>query len=252
MVSLIQAIILSIVQGITEWFPISSSGHLAIVQEFFGFQNLDFVVFLHFASLLSVVILYGKDIARLTIISKENMSYILKLILAITPVAIVGYLFREHVRYSFSNMFFMGIFFIVFGILVYSTKSTREIKRTPSKLDAIVIGFAQTLSLFPGISRAGMTMGSALILGIKKEEAVKFSFILAVPIIIGATLLEAKEIALSNIPYTILITSFIITLFISLITVKLLIRVIKTDKFYLFGIYNIILGILIFVWSFFR
>ncbi len=252
MVSLIQAIILSIVQGITEWFPISSSGHLAIVQELFGFQNLGFVVFLHFASVLSVVILYGKDIARLTVINKENMSYIIKLLLAIAPVAIVGYLFIEHVRYSFSNMLFMGIFFMIFGIFVYSTKSTREIKKTPSKLDALVIGFAQTLSLFPGISRAGMTMGSGLILGIKKEESIKFSFILAVPIIIGATLLEAKEITLSGIPYMTLITAFTITLFTSLIMVKLLIRIIKNDKFYLFGIYNIILGILIFVWSFFR
>ena len=252
MVSFIQAVILSIVQGITEWFPISSSGHLAIVQELFGFQDLAFDVYLHFASVLAVVILFGKDIAKLTIINKENIRYITKLIIALVPAAIVGFYYLDYVKYAFGNFLFMGLFFMIFGVLIYFTKYAKERKGQPSKIDSFIIGISQTLSLFPGVSRSGMTMGSGLILGLKKEEAVKFSFILAVPIILGATLLEVKEITAIDLSYAGLITSFTLTLFISLITIKLLIRIIKSDKFYLFGIYNFIMGFFIMVWSFYR
>jgi undecaprenyl-diphosphatase len=95
-----------------------------------------------------------------------------------------------------------------------------------------------------------MTVGSGLILGIKKEEAIKFSFLLAVPIILGATLVEAKEIALSNIPPTTLLTAFTITLLTSLVTIKLLIKIINSDKFHLFGIYNVVLGIIVLILNF--
>jgi len=252
MVSLGQAIILSIIQGVTEWFPISSSGHLALMHEFFGFQNLGFDVYLHFASVLAVVILFGKDIARLTFLTKANINYIIKLVIALVPAAIIGFFYKEQVRQAFGNFFFMGLFFMIFGVLIYSTKNAREMKSKPNKIDSFIIGVSQMFALFPGISRSGMTMGSGLILGLKKEEAIKFSFLLAVPIILGATLVEAKEISVQNIPFTTLLTSFTVTLLISLWTIKLLIRIIKSDKFYLFGIYNFILGFLVFVWSFYR
>jgi len=251
MVSLGEAILLSFVQGITEWFPISSSGHLALVHQFLGFQNLAFDVYLHFASVLAVIILYGKDIAKLTFPTRTNRRYILKLFIAILPVAIVGFIYKDHVKYAFSNSLFIGIFFIIFGFFIYATKFAKEQKQKPSFMDAAIIGFAQTLALFPGISRAGMTMGSALMTGVKKEEAVKFSFILAVPIILGATLLEAKEIALANIPATTLLTAFTITLLTSLLTIKFLIKIVQTEKFYLFGFYNIILGIIVVLVSIF-
>ncbi len=252
MVSFIQAIILSLIQGITEWFPISSSGHLALAQEFFGFQSLGFDVYLHFASVLAVVILFGRDIAELTILNKKNLRYIMKLLIALIPAAIVGFFYREHIRYAFGNFFFMGLFFMIFGFLIYSTKYAKEIKLKPNKIDSLIIGISQTLSLLPGISRSGMTMGSGLILGLKKEEAIKFSFLLAVPIIIGAMLVEAGEITQLNLPFYVLLTSFTITLLTSLITIKLLIRIIKSDKFYLFGIYNFVLGFFVFVWSLVR
>ena len=251
MVSLFQAIVLSIVQGITEWFPISSSGHLALMQRFFGFQNLGFDVYLHFASVFSVIILFRKDIARLLIFDKYSINYLKRLLIAIIPAAILGLLLREHVRFAFSNLLFMGVFFAIFGVFVYSTKYAREYKYRPSKMDSLIIGISQVFSLFPGISRSGMTMGSGLILGVKKESSIRFSFLLAIPIIFGASLFEVKEIALSDINLTVFLTSFTITLFTSLLTIKILIKIIKNNKFYLFGIYNIILGIALVVWSFF-
>jgi len=250
MVSFIQAIILSLVQGFTEWFPISSSGHLALAQEFLGVQDLGFIVYLHFASVLAVVILFWKDIINLFV--GKKISYMLKIIVAIIPAVIIGFLLEKHVRYAFGNFLFIGIFFMIFGFFIYFTKYAKERKKEPSVSDAGYIGISQVFSLFPGVSRSGMTMGSGLILGLKKEEAIKFSFLLAIPMIFGASLIEAKEIALSDIHFVTFLTSFTITLFISLLTIKFLIRVIKSNRFYLFGIYNIILGLLVVVWNLVR
>lgn len=250
MVSFIQAIILSFVQGITEWFPISSSGHLALTQELLGIQDLGFIVYLHFASVLAVVILFWKDIINLVV--EKRTKYLIKLAIAIIPVAIIGLLLKDHVRNAFSNLLFIGIFFIIFGSFIYFTKYSKERKGRPSMSDSIYIGISQIFALFPGVSRSGMTMGSGLILGLKKEEAIKFSFLLAIPVIFGASLLEAREIALSEIHFATFLTAFTITLLTSLLTIFLLIKVIKSNKFYLFGIYNVILGIIVVLWSLFR
>lgn len=252
MVTFIEAIILSIVQGITEWFPISSSGHLVLVQELLGNtasdQSFGFIIFLHFASVLSVVILYGKDIAQLTILNKKNISYLIKLAIAIIPAGIVGILLLDQVRNAFNNFLFLGIFFMIMGVFIFSTKYARERKNTITNSDAAWVSISQVFSLFPGVSRSGMTMGSGLILGLKKQEAIKFSFLLAIPIIIGATIVEAKEISLANIHFTVLLTSFTITLLISLLTIKFLVNTIMNNRFYLFGIYNFILGVLVVLW----
>ena len=251
MVSLFDAVILSIVQGITEWFPISSSGHLALVQEILGFQSLGFDVYLHFASVFSVVIVFWKDIKRLFKLNRENLIYLTRLAIAIIPAAIVGILLRDHVRVAFGSKLFIGLFFMIFGFFIYATKYAKEKWNRPSKFDALIIGISQVFALFPGVSRSGMTVGTGLVTGLKKDVAIKFSFLLAIPMILGATLVEAKEIVLTNTPFLILLTSFTLTLFTSLMTIKLLVRIIKSDKFYLFGIYNIILGAIVVGWSFF-
>src|SRR3989344_2049403 len=120
MVSLIQAIILSIIQGITEWFPVSSSGHLVLMQHFFGFQNLAFDVFLHFASILAVLIIFWKDIIE--ILKQKNWKYIGLIILAIIPAFLFGVLLRDYIVASFNSFLFLGLFFIFSGIVIFSTK----------------------------------------------------------------------------------------------------------------------------------
>ena len=247
MVSFIQAIILSFVQGITEWFPISSSGHLVLAQKFLGVENFGFTVYLHFASVLAVVILFWKDIINL--VAEKRVKYLFKLAVAIVPAAIAGIYLLKHVKGAFTSLFFMGVFFVIFGVFTYSTKYAREMKGKPTIADSVIIGISQIFSLFPGISRSGMTMGSGLILGLKKEEAIKFSFLLAIPIIFGASLIEAKEIMLADISFVALLSSFTITLFISLLTIKFLIKIIKSNKFYLFGVYNFLLGVSLIIWT---
>lgn len=250
---LFQAVILSIIQGISEWFPVSSSGHLAIMHNIFGFQNLSFDVFLHFASIFAVILIFWKDIIKLlNIKNKENLRYIFYIAIAIIPAGIIGYLFKKQIEGFFSSIFYIGIFFIISGILVYSTKFSKEKKEEISLFDSIFIGLLQAIAILPGISRSGATISSSIFRGVSKKEAVKFSFLIAIPVILGASILEFKDLTLSNISYFILLLCFFITFITSLFTIKILMKIIKSEKFYLFGVYNLVLGILILIWNFLK
>ena len=249
MVSLIEAIILSIIQGITEWFPVSSSGHLALMQQFFGFQNLPYDVFLHFAGIFAVLFVFKREVLKLLSFNRVSLKYISLLVIALIPAGFVGFLLSDWIENLFSNMTYLGIFFIFSGVVVYSTKFSIERKSDINNKDAWFIGLLQALAILPGISRSGMTISAGLFKGISKRAAIRFSFLMSIPLILGASALKAKDLILSNIDISILIISFIITFLVSLITIKLLIRIIKSDKFYLFGIYNILLGIIILIIS---
>lgn len=252
MVSLLEAVFLSVIQGITEWFPVSSSGHLALLHHFFGFQNLSFDVFLHFASILAIVIIFWKDIISLFNLSKrENLSYILFIVIAIIPAFIFGILLKEYIIASFQSFLFLGFFFIFSGIIIYSTKFAKEKKLRMRGAESLFIGLMQVFALFPGISRSGMTISAGLFAGLKKQEAIKFSFLLAIPVILGASLAEATHVLKADVSYLVLIVSFIVTFLVSLVTIRLLIKVIRSDRFYLFGIYNFVLGVLALGRSFF-
>ena len=249
MVSLIEAIILSIIQGITEWFPVSSSGHLALMQQFFGFQNLPYDVFLHFAGIFAVLFVFKREILKLLSFNRVSLKYISLLVIALIPAGFVGFLLSDWIENLFSNMTYLGIFFIVSGLVVYSTKFSIERKSDINNKDAWFIGLLQVLAILPGISRSGMTISAGLFKGVSKRAAIRFSFLMSIPLILGASALKAKDLMISNINLSILVISFIITFFVSLITIKLLIKIIKSDKFYLFGIYNIILGIVVLIVS---
>jgi len=249
MISLTEAIILSVIQGITEWFPVSSSGHLALMQQFFGFQNLSYDVFLHFAGIFAVLFVFKREVLKLLSFNKVSLKYIGLLILALIPAGLAGFLLSDWIENLFSNMTYLGIFFIISGLVVYSSKFSIERKSDISNKDAWFIGLLQALAILPGISRSGMTISAGLFKGISKRAAIRFSFLMSIPLILGASVLKTKDLIVSNIDISILIISFIITFLVSLITIKLLIKIIKSDKFYLFGIYNILLGIVVLIIS---
>ena len=241
---------MSVIQGVAEWLPISSSGHLALMHNFFGFQSLSFDVFLHFASILAVLFIFRKDIIQLlNLRKKENLNYIFFILLGIIPAGLVGVLFKDQIESFFSSLFYLGIFFIVSGILIYSTKFAQVKSKKIGLFDSLFIGVFQAVAILPGISRSGATISGGIFRGIKKEEAVKFSFFMAIPIVLGAAVIELKDLVATNLDYSLLIVSFIITFLVSLFTIKLLLKIIKTDKFYLFGVYNFVLGILVVIWS---
>lgn len=248
MINIIQVIILSIVQGVTEWFPISSSGHLAIFHNIFGFSSLSFDVFLHFASILAVIFIFFNDI--IDIFKKKQIKYILLIIIAIIPAGIIGFLFKSQIEGFFSNLLFLGIFFIISGGIVYSTRFAKEkIDKKLTWFDSLFIGIFQAIAILPGISRSGATISSGLFRGLKKAESVRFAFIIAIPVILGASLVEAKDIVFGDISYVYLISAFIITFIVSLAAIKLLLKILKSERFYWFGIYNAIVGILLVIWS---
>ncbi len=251
MVSLIQALILSIVQGITEWLPISSSGHLFLIHNIFGFQDLSYDLFLHLGSSLALLIVFRKEIKELLKLDEKSLKYIFYLFIALIPAAILGFFFR---KYDLPNMFYLGFFFIFSGIIVYLTKFTQERKDNLNFADSVFIGLFQALAILPGVSRSGSTISSALFRGLNKQEAIKFSFLLSIPLVLGAFLLKFNSLQSisSNIDYSILLVSLIVTFLVSLFMIKTAIKILNSDKFYLFGIYNIILGFFVLFWSFFK
>jgi undecaprenyl-diphosphatase len=254
MVNLLQAIVLSIVQSITEWLPISSSGHLAIFESFFGIKEFSFAVFLHFASILAVIIIFYKDIIKLFDFSKrENIKYIIYIIIAIIPAGVVGYLFKDYIESMFSNMLFIGIFFIISGGIIFSTRYfKRRVDDELKFVDFVSMGFFQVLGILPGISRSGATISGGIFSGGKKESVVKYSFLIAIPVILGASLLKLKDMVYTDISWSILLISFAICFVFSLFTIKLLLKIVKGNKFYLFGIYNFIIGVIVLLWSIFK
>lgn len=244
MISILEAFILSIVQGITEWFPVSSSGHLAIFHTFFGFQNLPFDVFLHIACLVAVIIVFWKDIISLFHLKeKDNRRMLLGLGIATIPAVIVGFLLKDFIEGFFSNMIYLGIFFMISGVIVFCTKFTKEKKQKMNYSDSFFIGIFQALAILPGISRSGSTISAGLFRGINREKAIKFAFLLSIPVIFGAAFIELPSVHFTEISYWILAFSFVITFLVSLLAIKLLKILVYREKFYLFGIYNFILGL---------
>ncbi|MEK6878459.1 MAG: undecaprenyl-diphosphate phosphatase [Nanoarchaeota archaeon] len=249
MISLKEAVILSVVQGITEWFPVSSSGHLAIFQYFFDFQNLSYDIFLHFASIFAILFLFKREILKIMSFDEESLKYITLIIIGIIPAGVIGFYFSDFFENLFYDINYLGIFFILSGLVIYSTKFTNENKSTISKIDALFIGFLQVIAILPGVSRSGMTISAGLFSGLSKTTAIRFSFIMSIPLILGASVLKSKEFLLSEINLNILVISFVITFLVSIFTIKILIKIMSNDKFYLFGIYNILVGIILLIYS---
>jgi len=245
---LFQAIILGIVQGITEWLPISSSGHLVLFQELFGFgANVAFDVILHVATLLVILIVFWNDI--LAIIKSllawrwdENTKLLLFIILATIPTAIIGLLFQNWLLGLFTNMMLLGVFFIINGIILLLTRFAKANKELNWK-HSIMMGIAQGLSIIPSLSRSGLTISTGMFFGVKKENLVKLSFLMAVPAILGAFVLEANEIVFADIGA--MIAGSIAALIVGYFALRLTIRTVEKGKWHYFAYYCLALGILI-------
>lgn len=243
-----QAIILGIVQGITEWLPISSSGHLVLFQELFGFKaNVAFDVLLHVATLLVIIIVFWKDILE---IAKslfawrwdEHTRMLLFIVLATIPTAIIGLLFKDWLLGLFTNMLLLGVFFIINGIILLLTRFAKEGKELGWK-HSIMMGFAQGLSIIPSLSRSGLTISTGMFFGVKKENLVKLSFLMAVPAILGAFVLEAKNIVFADIGA--MIAGSIAALTVGYFALRFTIKAVENGKWHYFAYYCLVLGILI-------
>lgn len=267
--SVLEAILYGILQGITEFLPVSSSGHLSLAQNFFGAQNLEenyltFTVLLHLGTLLAVFIVYYKDIWMLikgfiSLIKrvftgrfKEKLEYgeRLFLLLAAATLPLIPAALMEGYLSSLSRIsWLIGVFLIINGLmLLISDKLSNQrttIKNGTAK-NAFTVGLMQLFGIFPGISRSGSTITGGLFTGFSREEAVKFSFLLSIPAILGANILKISELVDNPLPegtMTAVIAGVAAALLSGLAAIKLLQYISKSKKLSVFTIYCILLGV---------
>lgn len=239
--SLFEAILLGIVQGITEFFPVSSSGHLILLQKLLGFNNLDNYVFFdlicHLGTLLAVLLIFFNEV-KLAFSEKKYFFQIVLGTLPLFPLVLI----LHPLKALFNKVEFLGYFFLLTAIILYvGERFQRQLSSSRrSYKDAIGIGCFQALAILPGVSRSGSTISGAKLLGWKTEQAIAFSFLLSIPAILGGMVLETKDIffgnshAMANFEPLTYLAGFATAFFTGFIALKCLIRIAIRDKFKIF------------------
>ena len=246
---MIEIIILSIIQGATEFLPVSSSSHLIIFSNFLNFQNqsLSIDVSLHIGSFLAVIIFFYKDV--LNFINEKDIFF--KIILSSVPVVLVGFFLVEtNLISKFRNIKVIGWMTLIFGIILYLSDRFRlnnELKKDFNFKSAITIGLFQVLSLVPGVSRSGIAISAARILKFKRYDSAKISFLLSIPILGAISIFGIKNLVETNsLEFTMInIFSVLISFFISFITIKFFLNYVQKFDLKIFVIYRVILGIIL-------
>lgn len=239
--SLIQSLILAFVQGVTEFLPISSDGHLNLVQSLFGLSpSLTFDVFLHLATFFSVLFFFRKKMPYFF----SNLKYI---IFGSVPVIIAGFFFKDQISSLAAYPKLLPYFFLFTSIYTLGTKFIKRQDKRITYLSAFIIGIFQAIAILPGVSRSGGTIFAALLLGLSPLNAFNFSFSLFIPASAGAIFLEAKDILSPSILTTNNLIAFVFTFFVGLLALKLLEKVLSSNKFWYFGIYTLLLSLILFI-----
>jgi len=250
----INLIILAIIQGITEWFPVSSSGHVVIFSKLLNFENnLMFDVALHLGTLMAVFVYFGGDIVHiLEDILKlkwksENAKLGYFIFIATLPAVAVGFLFRKFISNIFNNLVIVCICFGISGLILLlgSFVSFKKTKKIGFK-ESLLIGISQAFAILPGISRSGTTISSGLLLGLDEKKAVRFSFLMSIPVIFGAAILEIENKRLTSD----LLWATILSFLVGLISIHFLLKIVINSKKNLkwFAFYLFILSILILIY----
>ncbi len=257
----IEAFLLGLIQGFTEFLPISSSGHLELGSYFLGVNtsnNLLFAIIVHGATALSTVVIFRREIGKL--ISdlfqfewNQGTEYISKLAISMLPVGIIGVLFESKIESLFGgNIIFVASMLTITGLLLLSTQFIKSGSGEVTFSKSILIGFAQAIAILPGISRSGATISTSLISGVDKEKATRFSFLMVLAPIFGAMLLKVKDLMrnpelASGIGIGPLVIGFLAAFVSGLIACKWMIRIVKKGKLSYFAIYCFIVAALVFI-----
>lgn len=255
-------LILGLVQGLTEFLPVSSSGHLVLTQRLLGLKEplVGFDIILHLATLFAATIALRRELARilgylLSLIGirwvsmrsdqiREGQRLFWALVIGTIPAAVVGLLFKERIEKLFEDPIFVGYALIFTGAVLLSTRLAPKGTSTVGVAPALAIGLAQAVALVPGISRSGLTVASGLWMGLKREQVVRFSFLLSLPAILGAFILEARHgLDLAGIPVVTLLVAFLAALVSGYVAMLLLLRVVISGRLSLFGLYCVAAGI---------
>ena len=245
----INSILLGIIQGLTEFLPISSSGHLVLGQHFLGIENSGILleVILHLGTLLSILLYYRRDISNLLHgISKrdsESLHYMFMMVVATIPAVVVGLLFKPQLESLFLPKFVPYMLLITGGVLL-TTKYASEAQQSITLKIAILVGCAQVFAMLPGISRSGMTISLALFLGIHRGEAAKFSFFMAIPVLLGAGILQLGDVGEMPVQVWPLFLGFLSAFISGYLVIKWLINLILNQHFWKFSYYCIFVGLI--------
>ena len=254
MQQLLSTIILGIIQGFTEWLPISSSGHLTVIAYFFSLMTTPlFDIILHVGTLFVVVFFFRSEVGNIFSalvhfnFRTEYGKLVPLLIVATIPTAIIGLTYVQFFEDVLQGILPVGITFIIGATIVYMSKHGEENTNDITYLAAIIIGIAQGFSAFPGLSRSGVTISTALLLGLKREKAFKFSFLLSIPAIIGDLLVEAYkqhgQIATSGLGWPELLVGVTVAIIVGYFALKFLSDIVQTRKFHYFAFYTWLLGV---------
>ncbi len=252
---IIDAIILGIIQGLTEFLPVSSSGHLELGKVLLGDtsvpeESLMFTVVLHFATALSTVVVYRKDVWEIlsglfAFKDNEELRFSLKIVLSMVPAALIGLFFEEELEQLFSgNIILVGSMLLVTALLLFLADRAKNTHKTVSFGNSFVIGIAQAVAMLPGISRSGATIATSVLLGIDKRRAARFSFLMVVPLILGKI---GKDFLSGDLDFRgdnieVLGAGFIAAFVAGLLACTWMIQLVRNSKLTFFALYCLIVG----------
>tara|TARA_B100000427_G_scaffold226219_1_gene189792 strand:- start:10 stop:786 length:777 start_codon:yes stop_codon:yes gene_type:complete len=250
-----EAIILGIIQGLTEFLPVSSSGHLEIVKVLFNNNTLKqesllTTVVLHAATALSTIFVFKKDIFLLFKEIKKNTCFIFKIIISMIPAVLIGFFLEEQIEDFFSGqLLLVGLMLIITGILLWTSDKIKHSNNQLTFLNALIIGVVQAIAILPGISRSGATISTSVLLGIDKEYSARFSFLMVIPLIFGVMIKKmlSPEFVLENDILIPLSIGFITAFLTGIIACKWMIQLVKQSQLKYFALYCFCIAGIIFI-----
>lgn len=268
MIEILKAVLFGIVEGITEWLPISSTGHMILLNEFINLSVSDefyklFEVVIQLGAIMAVVVLYFKSIWPLKkekekiVLDKKKMNLWGKILMACLPAAVIGLLFDDILDKYLYNGIVVSLALIIYGILFIVIESKNIGKRNVKSVDkitykqAVEIGAFQLLALIPGTSRSGSTIIGGLLLGLERSVIAEFTFFLAIPVMAGASLLKLMKyfikvgFVFNGLEIAILVVATIVAFVVSMIVIRFFMNYIKKHDFKVFGYYRIVLGFIV-------
>lgn len=260
-------IILGIIQGLTEPLPVSSSGHIFLFKNIFNtemFNSLNFEIIANFGSFLAILFIFRKDIIKLVqdffgfIFKKakrnnykDGFQYVIKMIISTIPVGITGFLLKDYIEEKFNSVMYLGFAFLFTALMLYIVRNIKGEKSSKdiTYKDAILIGLFQAITILPGISRSGTVLVACLICKIKREDALKYTFMLYFPVSVGTMLLGVSDLINTEtsliLPYLLgMLASLVVTYF----SYKWLSNLVKKGKLWKFSIYCLLLALFIFIY----
>ena len=245
----LQALILGIVQGFTEFLPISSSGHLVLGQAILGIEQPgnEFEILVHLGTLASVLVVFLDDIKSLllSLTSKKTQSFIIFLLVGSVPTVGIGLGFKDILEALFDNIASVSGALIFTGLILYCSSFVKQGDKEHSIVTSILIGCAQAVAIIPGVSRSGMTICAALFLGLSPKEAARFSFLLAIPAISGAGFLTVLDVSGGfQLPLSVSIVALVSSFSVGVVALKWLLGWLEQGKFHYFGVYCLAMGII--------